>query len=292
MADRTSVGLIGAGKAGVVLARAFQERGYRVGAVWDPVDAARRRALDVLGDTQLPEVPAEVVAHAEVVLLAVPDDVLASVAADLAAHHADPAGRAAVHVSGRYGAEVLAPLRARGMVTAAMHPAMALAGDVETEVRRIDGARFGVTASAAGLELAGRLVRDIGGEPVEVPEDGRALYHAALAHGSNHLVTLVVQAVRMLHLAGVGDAAAVLGPPLRAALDNALTHGDAGATGPVVRGDVGTIREHLTTLGAAHPAALPAYRAMSLAAADIAFAAGRLARDRHERLRTVLTDPA
>lgn len=85
-----------------------------------------------------------------------------------------------------------------------MHPAMAFTGDVKTEVARLAGARFAVTTGAEDALVTVRcLVDDLGGVVVEVPESKRILYHAALAHGSNHLVTLVVQAAKMLELAGV-----------------------------------------------------------------------------------------
>ena len=74
-----------------------------------------------------------------------------------------------------------------------------------------------------------------------VPEEMRTLYHAGLAHGANHLVTLVTEAMEILSAAGADDPAGTLRPLLTAALDNALAHGDAALTGPIVRGDVGTV---------------------------------------------------
>ena len=74
-------------------------------------------------------------------------------------------------------------------------------------------------------------------EPVWIDEADRALYHAALAHGANHLVTLVASSMDLLRAAGVENPQRLLGPLLSAALDNALRHGDAGLTGPVVRGE-------------------------------------------------------
>ncbi len=93
----------------------------------------------------------------------------------------------------------------------------------------------------------------MGAEPVRVAEEVRPLYHAALAHGANHLVTLVRDCVETLERAGVRPAERLVAPLLSAALDNALRHGDRALTGPVARGDVGTVRTHLRELDAAEP---------------------------------------
>ncbi len=83
-----------------------------------------------------------------------------------------------------------------------------------------------------------------------VPEEMRTLYHAGLAHGANHLVTLVTEAMELLAAAGADDPAGTLRPLLTAALDNALEQGDAALTGPIVRGDVNTVRAHLADIAA------------------------------------------
>jgi predicted short-subunit dehydrogenase-like oxidoreductase (DUF2520 family) len=104
----------------------------------------------------------------------------------------------------------------------------------------------------------------------------RTLYHAGLAHGSNHLVTLVTEAMEILAAAGATDPAGTLRPLLTAALDNALTQGDAALTGPIVRGDAGTVAAHLEDIAANAPHTLPSYVAMAHATLERALADGRL----------------
>ena len=134
-----------------------------------------------------------------------------------------------------------------------MHPAMTFTGTA-VDLPRLAGCVFGVTADEADRELAESLVADLGGRPMWVPEDRRTLYHAGLAHGANHLVTLVTEAMEILSAAGAEDPAATLRPLLTAALDNALEHGDAALTGPIVRGDVETVRAHVADLTTNAPA--------------------------------------
>ena len=148
------------------------------------------------------------------------------------------------------------------------------------DVDRLAGAPFGVTSRPAHRPVAETLVLEMGGEPFFVAEEDRRLYHAALVTGANHLVTLVAEAADLLRTAGVTDPAAVLGPLLTAALDNGLRRGDRGLTGPVSRGDVGTVADHLQTLTDRAPDSVAAYVAMAQRTTERALAAGRL--KRHE----------
>jgi len=138
-------------------------------------------------------------------------------------------------------------------------------------------------------------VVEMGGEPVWVEDEARPLYHAALAHGANHLVTLVAEAQDLLHAAGVDDPSRALAPLLTASLDNALRIGDQALTGPVARGDAGTVAAHLRAMAEAGdrlgPEVAPAYRAMARATADRALADGRLRPQAAEALLVLLAEP-
>ena len=118
------------------------------------------------------------------------------------------------------------------------------------DLKNLMGCPFAVTGEPMLVPIGQALVSEMGGEPELVEEEDRVLYHAALAHGANHLVTLVTQAQRILRAAGIAQPASYLRPLLSAALDGALNNGEAGLTGPVVRGDAGTVREHLQSLDA------------------------------------------
>src|SRR6185503_16622307 len=107
----------------------------------------------------------------------------------------------------------------------------------------------------------------------------RPLYHAALAHGANHLITLVRDCVDVLERAGVHPAERLVAPLLSAALDNALRHGDRALTGPVARGDAGTVRAHLEVLAKHAPQMLPSYRALAARTARRAREVGLLRAD-------------
>jgi predicted short-subunit dehydrogenase-like oxidoreductase (DUF2520 family) len=271
-ARRASVGLIGTGRVGSVLAAALAATGHPVIAATGGSPDSLARAARLLPG--VPLLPAdEVAARAELVLVAVPDDVLAPLVAGLAELGAWRRGQLVVHTSGAHGAGVLAPAARAGARTIAMHPAMTFTG-AAGDVDRLAGTTFGVTTEHPAA--AGALVADLGGELVEVAEADRPLYHAALVVGANHLVTLVNEAADLLARAGVAEPDRVLGPLLHAALDNALRSGDAALTGPVSRGDAGTVAGHLQVLGERAPDAVPGYAAMARLTAGRALAAGRI----------------
>jgi predicted short-subunit dehydrogenase-like oxidoreductase (DUF2520 family) len=161
------------------------------------------------------------------------------------------------------------------------------------DLPRLADCCFGVTAPGPVLPVAQALVVEMGAEPVVVPEEARPLYHAALAHGSNHLVTLVAQAAQLLAATGVERPDRVLGPLLHAALDNALRTGDEALTGPVARGDAATVARHLTSIAEAAPSSpdvLETYRVLARATAERALATGRLRADQAESLLDALAD--
>jgi predicted short-subunit dehydrogenase-like oxidoreductase (DUF2520 family) len=157
----------------------------------------------------------------------------------------------------------------------ALHPAMTFTGTA-LDLDRLADCCFGVTAPEPLRAVAEALVLEIGAEPVWIEEAARPLYHAALAHGANHLVTLIAQSLQALRAAGVEAPARLLGPLVTAALDNALRSGDAALTGPVARGDAGTVSEHLRQLKSLTPDVRPTYVALARATAERALASGRL----------------
>jgi predicted short-subunit dehydrogenase-like oxidoreductase (DUF2520 family) len=170
-----------------------------------------------------------------------------------------------------------------------MHPAMTFTG-TDLDLDRLAGCVFGMTAGDAEREYAEGLVADLQGIPLWVPENKRTLYHAGLAHGANHLVTLVSQAMELLAASGAEDPAATLRPLLSAALDNALAQGDAALTGPIVRGDVKTVQAHLQDIAENAPATIPSYVAMAKATADRAVLDGRLLPIRAARIVALLDE--
>ncbi|MFC7362787.1 Rossmann-like and DUF2520 domain-containing protein [Nocardioides astragali] len=284
---KLKIGVVGAGRVGAVLAAGLRAAGHEIVAAAGESDASRGRIAALLPGVPVAK-PTDVARACDLLLLTVPDDMLSNVVTMLSASGAIREGQVVVHTSGRHGLAVLEPAREVGALTLAMHPAMTFTGTA-VDLPRLAGCVFGVTAAEADRTLIEGLVDDLGGRAMWVPEDRRTLYHAGLAHGANHLVTLVAEAMEILSAAGAEDPAATLRPLLTAALDNALEQGgDAALTGPIVRGDVETVRAHVAGLVADAPQTLASYVTMARATLDRAVTDGRLLPIRARRMLQVL----
>jgi predicted short-subunit dehydrogenase-like oxidoreductase (DUF2520 family) len=288
--DLLRIGVVGAGRVGAVLAAALRRAGHEIVAVAGESDASRGRIAALLPGVPVAK-PSAVARACDLLLLTVPDDMLGNVVRVLADSGALRPGQLVVHTSGRHGLAVLEPAAAIGARPIAMHPAMTFTG-TEVDLPRLAGCTFGVTVGTAERDLTETLVADLHGRCMWVPEERRTLYHAALAHGANHLVTLVSEAIGLLAAAAADDPdldpAATLRPLLTAALDNALLAGDAALTGPIVRGDVNTVRAHLVDIAANAPHTLPTYVALARATLDRVVTDGRVLPIRAAKIRRIL----
>ena len=285
---RLDVAVIGTGKAGSVLGAALKRAGHNVVACTAVSDISRLRAESLLPGVPITSV-ADAVKDCDLVLLTVPDDVLPELVAGLAATGAVGPGTFVVHAAGRYGVEVLNALTQAGCLPLALHPAMTFTG-TSVDLNRLSGCPFGVTAPEVLRPVAEALVVEMGGEPIWVPENRRALYHAALAFGANNVMTLVNETSSLLKIAGVENPERLMTPLFSASLDNALRNGDIAVTGPIVRGDVETVRRHISELEKSSPQTVDAYKSMGRLTAQRALDAGQLSTNDAQHLLELLGD--
>lgn len=288
---RLGVGVVSAGKVGAVLGAALRAAGHAVVGACAVSEASRERAETLLPDVPVLDVPA-VVERAELVLLAVPDDELPGLVQGLADARIWQAGQLVVHTAGRWGTGVLDPARRLGAIPLAVHPSMTFTG-MSLDLARLSDCSFGITAPAPVLPIAQALVVEMGAEPVVVAEADRPLYHAALTHGANHVMTVAGQAMQVLRDIGVEHSDRMLGPLLRATLDNALASGESALTGPVARGDAGTVAAHREALdeyahGHAGDDVLLAYLDLARVTARRALDRGLLDRPRYDAVLAAL----
>lgn len=260
MADRPTLGIIGAGKVGQTLARLWHSAGYPIRCIHSRTPAhaetlARQVAASIAQD------PREVVTQADLTLLTVPDNVIAEMAQRLSVD--ELSGKAVVHTSGVYNAEVLAALKRRGGMVGSLHPVFPFA-DVESAVHGLAGTTFALEAEDDLLvDWLGDMVAALNSTILRIPPDRKALYHAALVIASNYTVSLYALAERLL-LSLSADRAAVdnaLNALVAATTANLIHQGiPAALTGPLARADLGTIKAHLEVLEVADAEAANIYR--------------------------------
>ena len=259
--------VIGPGRVGLVLAIFLDRIGVEV-TVGARSERGRERAaaagLAIADST-------EATRGASLALLTVPDDELPSLVTALAADGAFSAEQVVGHTAGVDGPGLLAPAAAVGARTAACHPVQIFNDDLEATLGRLPGTVWGVTGDPAGREVVAAL----GGRPMDVPESGRVRYHAALVLAANGCAALSATATDQLRAGGVIDPAALLSGLIHASVDSALSTGQAGLSGPWVRGDGRTVAMHTEAL-ARKQKVINVYVALARLVADRAAAAGRL----------------
>ena len=278
-----TVGIIGPGRAGVGLALALRQAGVRVIGLH-----GRRRKSVPRGLTLSVGGVAPWLARADVVLLAVRDDSLGPLVSDLARSGAVRRGQVFLHLSGALPAAVLQRLKKRGAHAGAMHPLMTVSADPRRAAEHVRGATFALEGDAASLRAARAIARRLGGVPVVIASRSRARYHAGAVFASNYVVVVLAAAEQLLADAGMTRRVArrALLPLALASLENVWEVGpEAALTGPIRRGDAGTVRLHRRALA---PAPRELYQAVGKAALALATRAG-LSKSDARRIQAALT---
>ena len=284
--ERPVTGIVGAGSVGLALGVALHRAGWPIGAVAsrDPDRRERFRSL-VPGSRGFAEANA-LVDDVELIILAVPDDVVAPLAASLRLY----AGQAIVHTSGLLGAEVLRPAMAAGTQAGAFHPLVAFA-DLDRALAALQGATIAVEGDDELAAHLADMADAIGGVPVRLAPGSKAAYHAAAvlaAGGVTALLDTIREVAGIVGLDADGALRTYL-PLVEQTIANARVLGIQGAlTGPATRGDVGTVQAHLAALEGGAPGTVAVYKALLDRSVGIAEARGALSPESSERLRTAL----
>ncbi|MFI5254197.1 MAG: Rossmann-like and DUF2520 domain-containing protein [Candidatus Limnocylindrales bacterium] len=285
------IGFVGAGPVGLTLGRAFAAAGWPVVAVAsrDPMRRATFRAA-VPAARAFPE-PAGVLDEASIIFLTVPDDAIATVAAGLRLY----SGQAIVHTSGALGLDVLAPALAAGTMAGSFHPLVAFA-DPEAALAALPGATIAIEGDEPMTALLREMAEAIGGQAVRIPPGGgKAAYHAAAVLSAGGFVALLDAIAELGRGAGLDEAGslAIFGPLIRQSLANAERLGiEAALTGPIARGDSGTLRAHLAAMRALAPGAIELYVAAARREIALALGRGTIDADGAARLAAVIAGEA
>lgn len=270
------VGFIGVGRVGSALAILMQRAGYLISAVssrhrehYEALAAALGKPDLMLGS------PTEVFAACDLTFITTPDDVIAPVAGSIGRSGLG-LGKAVAHTSGALSSAALSGVREHGALVGSFHPLQAFAS-IELALARLPGSSIAIEGDAALLPTLTGIATAIGGKPMLMRSADKALYHAAAVLAANYSVTLAALGARLLASIGIEpeDGLTALLPLLRGNLENLEQLGLPHAlTGPIARGDSGTVARHLTALDAADPAVARIYRELGLLTLPLAQAKG------------------
>jgi predicted short-subunit dehydrogenase-like oxidoreductase (DUF2520 family) len=286
---KDAVAILGLGKVGSAFGYLLKSAGYRIVAVADQSPDAVKTGISYTGGNAYASV-AEAAAQAPVVIIATIDDAIAPVCREIVSAGAVRPGDTVIHMSGAGGLDLLEAAHQAGALVASIHPIQSFA-DVEGAIENIPGSTFGITAGEDLKKWAVQIVQDLQGIPFFVAEDNKALYHAAACMASNYLTTLMHMVETTYQCLGLSreEAIAAFWPLVKGTLKNIETKGTVQAlTGPIARGDVGTIRKHLQSLEEKLPELLQSYRALGRMTIDIALEKKTLPGDRAESIKKLL----
>lgn len=268
--------IIGLGKVGTAIGYLLNKSGHKIIAVSDTSSAAMKNALLYTGGKAFRD-PKKAVMEADCILIATPDDIIASACNEIADSKLIK-DKFVFHMSGAGGLDLLDTAKKAGAVIASIHPVQSFSS-IDTAIKNIPGSIFGVTADKKAKRQAQAIVRDLKGIPISISPDQKPLYHAAACFASNYLVSLLNVVETIYESIGISNTNAQKAylPLIYGTLKNVEISGSIQAlTGPIARGDTGTIKKHITAINNTQPQYSSIYSALGLATTDIAQKKGTL----------------
>lgn len=284
------IGVIGPGKVGSALAIGLSKAGRPPTLIYGP---RRERALELADRIRaaVADSVAEVIAGVKIILLTAPDDSLEGLVQEISEARTLFPDKIFYHTSGALGSEILSPLKERGAFIASLHPLQSIA-DRETGWRLLAGSWFALEGDEEAVREGRSLVESLAGRSLELKTGTKTLYHAAACVASNFLITIEHIASRMLAQSGIEPTEffLVIEPLIRGTINNLEAKGPVQAlTGPIARGDLGTVRRHLKEIEKTIPAYLEFYKVMVRQTVEVALAQGGLDQGKANELLALIT---
>jgi predicted short-subunit dehydrogenase-like oxidoreductase (DUF2520 family) len=284
-----NTGFIGAGVTGTALAVRLSQKGWPVTAVSSRTLSSAQKLAKRVPNCRVYHATQELADVAELVFVTTPDDVIAQACSEVHWHK----GQSVLHCSGAHSLDILEPAKKLGAFVGSFHPLQTFA-DADQAIANLPGSTFALEAEEPLLSTLKELTRLLNGNWVKLGAGDKVLYHAAAVFACNYLVTLVKLALDLWEDFGVSskEATGALLPLLKGTLNNIESVGLPDClTGPIARGDVGTIKRHLKALGARNPSLLAAYRELGFQTIPIALAKGKVNEKRAEEMRMLFGRP-
>ncbi len=280
--------IIGAGMVGTAIGFLLNKAGYQVTVVCDKSSAALKRALPYTGNN-VSSKPQDIWRQADCILITTPDDAIASACEEIAISP-DIKGKLVFHMSGAGGLDLLASAKQAGASVASIHPLQSFSS-IDQAIKNIPGSYFGVTADKTALPHAKNIIRKLGGIPIVISDNQKPLYHAAACFASNYLVSLMNIVESIYQSIGIKekDAKKAYLPLVYGSLRNIEKSGSVlSLTGPIARGDYGTIKKHITAINKNLPRYASLYSSLGLITVEIAKQKGTLNAGQAKKIRALL----
>jgi predicted short-subunit dehydrogenase-like oxidoreductase (DUF2520 family) len=289
--EKDAVAILGVGKVGAAVGFFLRKAGYPIAAVAARSMASASRGAEFTGGAVFDNYT-EAAKRGSFIQITTVDDAIAPVCERIAREGAVGPGKKVVHMSGACGLDVLRSAKDTGASVACIHPIQSFA-DVRNAIENIPGSSFGVTADGNIGPWALQVVQDLGGRSFIIADADKPLYHAAACMASNYLVTLMYLVEGIYQRIGLDgdDALRAFWPLVRGTIRNIEAKGTVQSlTGPISRGDVGTVKKHVEALAEKIPDLDGLYRTLGLRAADVGFKKGTLSAEKVQEIKTLLME--
>ncbi|MBN1547341.1 MAG: DUF2520 domain-containing protein [Syntrophaceae bacterium] len=280
--------IIGLGKVGSAIGYLLKQAGYSIAAVVDQSQAALHRNTAFTGGKAITDLAALDV-EADCYIITTSDDQI-SHACEILSRKINT-GSIVIHMSGAGGLDLLKTAKEKGAMVGSIHPLQTFS-DTESAIQNLPGTIYGITVDTPLKEWSEQLVKNIGGVPFFIEESNRALYHAAACVVSNYFVSLMYMAEKIYGILGLESEKArrAFWPLLMGTLHNIEAKGSISSlTGPIARGDMGTLKKHLQAISANAPDLLDAYREMGIVTVEVAYRKGSLSDDEAKNIKSLLS---
>ncbi len=295
--DKKTVAIIGAGRVGSSIGFLLRKAGYPVAAIASRTAASANRATAFIGSGKPTTDAVKAASSADIVIIATPDRAIKEICEKIAAGKALRAGSITVHLSGAHSLDLLNAAKTAGAFRAIIHPLQSLASR-EQGIKNLPGSYFRIEADPEALQAARDLVKALGGIELVMPKwspdkESAALYHAGAVTVSNFFVALIDYGLKFYQTLGADrqEALKAVLPLIRGTLHNIETLGIPDAlTGPIMRGDVQTVRDHLEAMQRRAPGLLGLYRALARQTVAVAREKGSITRETAEELLKLVKD--
>lgn len=284
MDNKIRLGFIGAGALATMLAVEFKKHGYKVAAVSSRGYESAKNLASRLDGCRAANDNQQVADNADLVFIATPDDIIPVVASELCWRK----GQMIVHCSGADSVDILNTAKIAGCQTGVFHPLQTFAAGLEDNLK---GITFAVEAGEPLLTQLKDMAQMLGGHSIELKSKDRVIYHAAAVFACNYLVTLTDIAAGLWEDIELPRDKAIqaLLPLMRGTLNNIEAIGiTQSLTGPIARGDSGTISKHLTALDKIAPDIADLYRELGFNTIPIAIDKGKLNAFQAEEIELIL----
>ena len=282
------IGFIGAGTVGTALAVRLSGKGYPVKATCSRDKQSAQRLSELVKGCSIYDKAQEIADNVDLIFITTPDDVIATVVSSVQWRR----GQGVIHCSGADSLDILEPARRQGALVGGFHPLQTFAS-VTYAIENIPGSTFAIEAEEPLLSLLQNMASDLDGSWVRLAAGDKVLYHTAAVIACNYLVTLVKMSTDLWHSFGVDtpQATQALLPLLRGTLNNIENVGIPDClTGPIARGDLGTVEKHITALELSAPDILTTYRELGHQTIPIALAKGKIDKPRARELQALLKE--